>query len=191
MANIPYPYLGSQWVVLRQAACVAGCVLIAETTQPLPGTRIDVANGQGPVASTIARADGSFVMLGLPSGTYTLNASTPQLGGRYGSRELYDVTIPAQGPIEPLTIYLPPTGLRGFVQAKDATGTLQPVAGAQMQLRDDTITVLTKTNGEYELAGVTAGTHILMVTANGYATKSLKIILEAGKFYAANTIVLA
>ena len=81
-----------------------------------------------------------------------------------------DASVTATAPAAPLN-----GTIRGRVVAKDGS----PVPGAIVSL--GTSTAMTDENGNYELAEVASGAHVLQIEATGYATREAQVEVIAGR----------
>lgn len=100
----------SRWLTgegIRHQVAIAGRVTDAETGKPIRGARVSL----GSRPETITAADGHFHLLDLSPGEYTLQASLPGAGTRYGpARMTITVAWDEQGNITlaPANLKLPP-----------------------------------------------------------------------------------
>lgn len=132
---------------------------------------------------TFSQADGIFVLVDLPAGAYHLRVSAPEWGSRYGVVEAVPVQVqpmPASGPVvvAQVAVALPPTRIHGVI-TQAATG--QPVAGARVCLRGDTLVVRSGEGGRYALTNLVKGKPTLEVTASGLQTTARQVELAAGQ----------
>jgi hypothetical protein len=138
---------------------------------------------------TYTQADGIYYFTDLPPGDYTVQASAPQHGTRYGTAVTDaplqvlprpDPGAPLQAKLQVATFdaWLPVTGLRGVVRRKD-TG--DPVLMAQVRLRGAPTPQRTDAAGRYEIRPLVAGKHVFEVTAAGFALVEQAVTLEPGK----------
>jgi hypothetical protein len=120
-------------------------------------------------------ADGHFHFLDLPDGTYTVTASHPSAGSRYGTANVsVSVARTADGKITRQTadLKLPPTTLTGTV-----TGTgSAPIPMAVVRLRGSVGHALTDAQGVYFLSPVEAGKQALLVSAQGFPEQPPKAV---------------
>jgi hypothetical protein len=134
---------------------------------------------------TYSQADGIYHFTDLPPGAYSLRASAPQQGTRYGTAAteapLHVLPRPDPGArlqIATFDAWLPVTGLWGVVRRKD---TDKPILMAQVRLRGEAVPVRTDDQGRYVIRPLPAGIHLVEVTAAGFAPEERAVILEAGK----------
>jgi hypothetical protein len=170
---------------VRGRTGMSGFVRDRATGRPLGGARVEVLAGppayrgllgirarqhgaawEG-MAIRLDRAltagDGLFHLPGLPPGEYTLRASLPGAGSRYGAVRP-KVVLAAEDPGE-VALTLPPTLVRGRVTGRGG----EPVALAEVRLRGSAERTLTDRDGGFVLAGVECGARVVEVSARGYA----------------------
>jgi hypothetical protein len=70
----------SDWEIVRHQVAISGRVTDAQTGRAIAGARVSLDSGP----ETFTAADGHFHFLDLPPGPYTLQASVPGAGTRYG-----------------------------------------------------------------------------------------------------------
>jgi hypothetical protein len=153
----------------------------------------------------LSRQDGSFCFLDLPEGTYTVTASMPGAGSRYGTASAETtVAIPAaassaasvaEGASSPATgtssaeapaalpalleLRLPPTSLQGVVQTMidEEAG---PVWLATLRVKGSGEAATSDSEGRFALNGLEPGARTLLVSAQGYRSASMSVQLEQG-----------
>jgi hypothetical protein len=115
--------------------------------------------------------DGHFHFLDLPDGPYTLSASLPGSGSRYGTRQL-DVTVTSSADngernidMVAADMALPPTTLTGQITDQDSG---DPVVMAEVRVKESGERTFTGEDGKYVLAGLERGERIVQITAPGY-----------------------
>ena len=116
---------------------------------------------------TLTVEDGHFHFLDLPDGQYTLEASLPGSGTRFGTAQAQATVERAQGKIAMAAadIALPPTTLKGRITSQNQN---KPVFMAQVRVKGSGESAFTDSNGCYLLAGLEAGNRTLLVSATGY-----------------------
>lgn len=187
---------------------IAGCVIDKETRLPIQGARVTVESQDKAFREwrrlkrlahgdrwndllerpdqTWSRADGHFHFLDLPEGTYTLTASLPRAGARYGIAEIGNVKVPpvsadtaGASDIYPQDAYqkleLPSTAIKGTVTFQEAQGSGKtkcvPVFMAEVKIQGARERILTDIDGKYLLAGLEwhkDGKYTVTVAARGY-----------------------
>src|SRR5215212_424319 len=141
----------------RHRAVIAGRVTDAQTGKPLPGARVAITSG--PEVTTAG--DGFYRFLDLPAGTYTLTASLPGSGSRYGT-ESGQVVLGED--LETVDLELPATTVKGKV--KDQAG--QAVRMAEVRVQGSGESAWSDAQGNYALSGVEAGARRIEVSARGF-----------------------
>ncbi len=130
---------------------------------------------------TRTRPDGLFYFLDLPDGKYSLVASIPSYGSRYGKvEEAAKVSRSASGDIKfPFVrCALQPTHVKGRVTG---SGQEAGVALARVRVKGSGERGFTDAQGQYTVAGIEPGKRTLLVSAQGYRTESQVFTLgEAG-----------
>jgi hypothetical protein len=175
--------------VVRRQLVLAGRVVDRRTGTPLAGALVDlttvpaalerrVAAGSaalGPAWNEHPRrpdrawtdAAGRFSFLDLPSGSYTLAASLPGAGSRYGTAKVRArVSRDREGnaAVELVDLPLPSTTVTGTVTGPDG----KPVVLASVEAKGSPERTFTDARGRYVLPGLEAGERTLLVRARGY-----------------------
>ncbi|MCF6137491.1 carboxypeptidase regulatory-like domain-containing protein [Pseudalkalibacillus berkeleyi] len=129
------------------------------------------------VSTVITGTDGSYEILQLVPGDYTLNADA----NRFGSNIVSGTILPDQESV--VDIVLIPDG--GIVQ-----GTIknkvndEPLIGASLELRSVSPfgpvinTVLTDSDGNYNFGTISVGTYTIVVTMNNFGSETGSILVE-------------
>jgi hypothetical protein len=198
------------WMTLttkqRQVA-IAGRVIEAVTKQAIAGAMIKIEQSPPgfqqmlklkalqfgdrpiePLNQTMSAIDGCFYFLDLPSGTYTLTASLPGTGTRYGTVTTAALTIArnAKGNAETaiVEITLPTTALSGTVM-----GDGKPVSMARIQIEGSSASTFSNADGTYLLTGLEvwqptspkqSPRPIVQVFARGYPPVAQGVQLKQG-----------
>lgn len=190
--------MAGSWEIARHRVAIAGRVTDARTGQPLPAARVQITAGppafsgllpllakqHGARWETMAArpdrtrtaSDGFFHFLDLPAGQYTLAASLPGSGSRYGTATV-QVTLAADGqgnvPMQTATLALPATTIEGRVSGPaDAAVRL-----AEVRVQGSGERTWSDAQGNYVLSGVEAGARKLTISARGFQTKSETVTL--------------
>lgn len=186
------------WETVRHRAVISGRVTDAGTGKPLPGARVEITAGPpaftGRLAllakqhgdrwetmaerpdRTRAAADGFFRYLDLPAGQYTLSASLPGAGSRYGTVSAQvTLTVDGQGNIslETANLALPATTVKGRVSDPSDTA----VQMAEVRVQGSGERTWSDADGNYVLSGVEAGSRKLTIAARGFQSKSETVAL--------------
>lgn len=186
------------WETVRHRAAIAGRVSDLRTGVPLPGARVEITAGPPELTArlallaqqsgslwetmaerldrTRAASDGFFRFLDLPAGQYTLTASLPGSGTRYGTATAQLTrTADGQGNVALATagLALPATTIQGRVSdAADAAVSL-----AEVRVQGSGERAWSDAQGNYVLAGVEPGARRLTVSAQGFQTMSDTVTL--------------
>ncbi|HSB70750.1 MAG TPA: carboxypeptidase-like regulatory domain-containing protein [Candidatus Methylomirabilis sp.] len=183
----------SEWVVVRHMVAVAGRVLDAQSGKPVGGARVKITAGPSAFTTWLAtsarqhetrwavmeerpdqtrsRGDGHFHFMDLPDGAYTLTATVPESGSRFGEAGgTATVSRNAEGHISPgrVEIHLPPTTVKGLITGQDDA----PVVMAEVRMTASGERVFTDGQGRYLLTRLEAGARRVEVTARGYQQAS-------------------
>ena len=192
----------SEWVVVRHLVAIAGRVIDAQTGKPIGGARVKITAGPSAFTSWLATGakqhgtrwdvmeerpdqtrsagDGHFHFMDLPDGAYTLTATHPESGSRFGEAGgATTVSRDAEGHISPGTveIHLPATTVKGLITGQDDA----PVVMAEVRMMGSGERVFTDGQGRYLLTRLEAGARRVEVTAGGYQKASRTAgLIEAG-----------
>ena len=161
-----------EWQTFRQRAAIAGRVLEAGTGRPLSGARVEIAFDK----HVRSAADGFYRFLNLPPGQYTLTASLPGSGSRYGTKaETVTLADDGQGNavLETVDLELPATTIKGKV--KDASN--EAVRMAEVRVQGSGESAWSDAQGNYVLSGVEAGSRNISVSARGFQKVSETVTL--------------
>jgi hypothetical protein len=203
----------SDWLIARHQVAIAGSVRDGKTGKPIAGARVEMTvmpvqlerwlvlharchGAAWPAMSerldrTRTAADGHFHFVDLPDGDYTLTASLPAAGSRYGAAGLsLEVTRDSNGNLIPVTadMVLPPTTLSGTITAGNEN---DPVVMAEVQIQGSGERTFSNSDGSYVLSGLEQGERSLVVSARDYATATQQVVLSAGDEVITNLILQA
>jgi hypothetical protein len=121
---------------------------------------------------TRTRPDGLFYFLDLPDGKYSLSASIPSCGGRYGTVEQPATVSRSAGgdtKIGFVKCALPPTLVKGKITA---SGHKTGVALARVRIKGSGERAFSDAQGQYTVVGIEPGKRTLLVSAQGYREES-------------------
>src|SRR5262245_21527470 len=121
-------------------ARIAGRVSDAQTGKPLAGAQVAITNGP----QAVTAADGFFRFLDLPAGSYTLTASLPGKGSRWGTASK---PVALGGALAKVDLALPATTVKGKV--KDPSG--QAVRMAEVRVQGSNESAWSDAQGNYVL----------------------------------------
>ena len=188
-----------QWEVVRHQVAITGRVTDVQTRQAIGGALVSImdapaaftnrlalrAQQYGPAwvsmlerpDRTTTAPDGHFHFLDLPDGQYTLMASLPGSGSRYGTvQATATIARDAQGKLTlaAAPMALPPTALKGQINGPDGN----PVAIAAVQVKGSGESTFTDGQGQYLLAGLEIGTRAVLVSARGFQPATQTVALS-------------
>ena len=124
-------------------------------------------------------SDGHFHFVDLPDGQYTLTASLPSAGSRYGTAQVnVTVSINASGNVTMVSanIALPPTTIKGKV-TKYNDGALTM---AEIRVKGSGERVFSNSKGEYIITGLEKGERTVLASAQGYKMGEQKAQVNRG-----------
>lgn len=182
----------AEWEVVRHQVAIAGQVSDAQTGESIGRARVAITAAPAAFTDwlaiharqygerwttmvqrpdrTLTAIDGHFHFLDLPDGQYTLVASLPDLGTRYGTAQvIIDVSRDAQGDLVLATadMVLPPTTIEGRLTEQGVTPPVNVVM-AEVRIKGSGEQVFSDDQGHYRLRGVETGERTVLVSAPGY-----------------------
>jgi hypothetical protein len=188
------------WEVARHQVAIAGRVTDRQTSRPLAGVRVRITAAPAAFTAwlntyalqygdrwaalaerpdqTWTAADGHFHFLDLPDGAYTLVASLPSAGTRYGTIQATATVVRDAGghvTLAAADMGVPPTTLKGQVTGQGAT----PVVLAEVRVQGSGERAFTDAQGRYLLTGLEVGSRKVTVTARGFQPASKTVVLSA------------
>jgi hypothetical protein len=188
------------WETVRHQVAIAGRVVDAQLSQPLRGVLVRITSGPVEFMSglqlralqygedwvgmierpdrTMSAGDGHFHFIDLPNGHYTLLASLPGTGSRYGTVQAQPtVSRGAGGNIVRVTVdmILPITTIKGKVTGSGGS----PLSMAKIRVLGSGEQTFSDVQGRYLLPGIEAGSRDITVSAQGYQTNTRQITLGA------------
>lgn len=184
----------SDWEIIQHAVAISGRVIDAQTNKGIGRARVEITAGPSEFMNALAlqatasgkrweglqdrsdrkitAADGHFHFLDLPNGTYTLNATLPGSGSRYGTAQItLVVSRDSLGNLIMTTadIHLPPTTLTGKITDQSSAN---PIFMAQLRIAGSNETTYSDDQGDYWLTGLETGRREIKVSAQGYTSAS-------------------
>ncbi len=189
-----------QWEEIRHQVSIAGQVLDALTGRAVACAEVEITSGPKEFAQWLAerkkqhgdmwdnvknrpdrmrtRHDGHFHFMDLPDGQYTLQAWMPGWGSRY-AKDSCTVTV-AHGPsgeiiMAQADMTLAPTCIRGQISAENTT---EPIALAEVRIKDSGQRTFSSENGHYCLACIETGKRTVIASAQGFEQTSLTVLLN-------------
>lgn len=138
---------------------------------------------------TRTEPDGHFHFIDLPDGEYTLTASLPGVGSRYGTAQLVvTVSRDDKGNINmaQADIALPPTTIKGKISKQSA----ESVPMAEVRVKGSGERVFSNSKGEYLMAGLEKGKRTVLVSAQGFKEASQTAQLNRGAVHTLNFTLL-
>lgn len=196
--------------VARHQVAILGQVTDAHLGRALPGARVEITSGPPEFTSWLAlrarqfgerwaalakrpdrahtAADGIFYFLDLPPGDYTLTASLPGGGSRYGQATVQARLARNQGQdtvtMERVTLAVPTTSIKGNVFTPGAgkppgnPPPNKPIPMAEIRVQGSGEQVWSDAQGNYALSGLETGTRIVVVSLQGYQNKTQTVTLS-------------
>ncbi len=178
------------WETVRRQVAIAGRITDALTGLPLPRAEVSIT-GPGVALDLTTTADGHFHAMDLADGTYTVKATLPEAGSRYGgAQSTAAVARDGSGRIlmARVDLVLNPTTIKGNVSNGDGTA----VAMAKIGIRGRAERVYSDSGGNYSLNGIEKGNAVIQVAARGYQTAGRTVNLDsAGTVKTENFILVS
>lgn len=149
-------------------ATLTGKVVDASSLAPVAGATLTVGGN-----STIAGADGSFSLPGLPAGAFALEVAA----AGYVAASYSGVAVNGVNDVGNLAIARAPTSVTLSGRILDrATGA--PLGGAQVGVAGTALGAVTDVDGRYAIPGIATASFTVGVTAAGYASRSIAVTLQ-------------
>ncbi len=190
----------------RRQVAVAGRVIDAETEKAVARALVEIAEAPPEFRAWLAlkairygerwanmavrpdrirtAADGHFHFLDLPAGGYTLIASLPAAGSRYGTaEESAEVEHDPDGKISRQTVELrlPPTGLKGTITFSPQNGDAVPVVMAEVRIPGSGERTWSKGGGSYLLSALEVRSQCnVRVSTRDYGSLARNVDLSRG-----------
>jgi hypothetical protein len=157
-------------------ASITGYVLRANSTEPIAGAVVTVAELAGVAVST--NADGYYVVPGLAAGSYTLTATKAGFTSAGASVQTIGGSV-TLAPQLVLAVAANTGVLRGLVFD---SATQAPLAGVQVSIAGPSArSVLTTISGEFDFGSTAPGPYTLSFAKNGYLSVSGTATVVAGE----------
>lgn len=203
-----------QWKEIRHQVAIAGRVIDARTNKAIKGVLVSITRAPAAFTNWLAvkalqydetqwanmferpdrtrtAPDGHFHFMDLPDGQYTLTASLPGSGSRYGEvKKRVTVTHDNGGDITmaEVELALPSTTIKGKIGNRNN----KPVVMAEVRLKGSGEYVFSDSKGDYLLAGLETGKRTVVVSAQGYKSNVRVVSVEkVGTMKTANFVLEA
>ncbi|MCG8364055.1 MAG: carboxypeptidase regulatory-like domain-containing protein [Pseudanabaenales cyanobacterium] len=171
---------------VQHQVSISGRVINAQTQNAIADAQVRIIDA--PAAFTAANrpdqtqtaTDGLFYFIDLPNGNYTLIASLPGAGRRYGAVSLEVAVSHSPDDKNVITVAdlaLPPTCLKGQVVNQDAV----PIILAKVRLKYSEESSFSNQAGQYLLSGLEASEQFertVIVSAQGYQPTAETVLLS-------------
>lgn len=158
---------------------ISGIVTVAQTSDPISGATIRVIKGSDSVvATTVTAPDGTYSILGIKNGNYTVEASFPDLQTEsIGARVKNNQTT-----IVNLALLQNPGMISGTVT--DTSMPAVPISGALVQVFQNEIEIastLTDLGGNYTVSDLPPGYSVVTASAASFQTASMVTTVVSGE----------
>ncbi|MEN9343960.1 MAG: hypothetical protein RLZZ453_747, partial [Chlamydiota bacterium] len=162
---------------------ISGIVTSQTTGNPISGATVQLIQGnQHVIATTTTASDGSYSIVGINPGQYTVNASA----SGFQNRSIGAKVNNGQTTLVNLALVPNPGTVSG--QVTDFSTTL-PISGATVQIFQNNVLVgstTTNGSGNYTITGLAAGSSVVIASATTYQTASQGAIIQSGQTTTAN-----
>ncbi len=176
------------WESVRRRVAIAGRVTDALTGLALADAKVTISSAAVSLELT-ASPDGHYHALDLPAGMYTVSATLPGMGSRYGAAQKQTgVAVDGAGKmvIGVADIGLPPTTISGNVTKQNGT----PAEMAEVSITGSGERTFCDSNGNYSLSGIETGNRHVRVAASGYKPSAADVTVnKAGKTEILNIVL--
>jgi hypothetical protein len=185
---------------MRGRPAIVGMVRDAVTGRPLAGARVELAAAARfekwlqaravPHGAdwdqmderpdrVLSAADGRFLFVDLPAGRYSLVATLPDGGTRYGAAHAGARVSTETPEVSSVDLALPPTTLTGTVRGPGSA----PVSLARVTVEGSGESTLTDDSGAFTLTGLETGARSVRAEGKGFAptTRRVKIATPGAK----------
>jgi hypothetical protein len=203
----------SDWEIIQHAVAISGRVINAQTSKGVGRARVEITAGPAEFMNAVVlkaaaygrgwaglqdrpdrkltAADGHFHFLDLPNGTYTLTATVPGSGSRFGTAQSTPaVSRDSLGNLIMTTadILISPTTLTGRITDQ---GSSDPVFMARIQVVGSNETTYSDDQGDYRLTGLETGHREIKISAQGYTSASDSVDLTTAGTAVTHDIALS
>lgn len=200
------------WEIISHAVAISGQVTNIQTDNLIAGAQIDIINAPSEFMSMvdlkakshgrswqtmqdrpdrkISSRDGHFHFMDLPDGSYTLEATLPGAGSRYGTvQTIAAVSHDSLGQLIMTTVELniPPTTLRGKITDLSSG---DPIEMAHVSISGSNESTFSDNLGDYALIGLETGNRTLLVSAQGYQSATQVVNLASAGIDLTQNIVM-
>jgi hypothetical protein len=135
---------------------------------------------------TYTAADGGFYFADLPDGGYTITASLPQMGTRYGNIRSPTITVARDGEsliAAHINLSLPPTTLKGQIttdDSNDSDNSPDNVIFAEIRIQGSGEVSYSDAEGKYILTEIETSERerTIEVKASGFKSQTKKILFD-------------
>ncbi|HEX4839348.1 MAG TPA: carboxypeptidase-like regulatory domain-containing protein [Rhabdochlamydiaceae bacterium] len=150
---------------------ISGTVTVVQTGDPISGATIRVIKGNNQiVATTMTAPDGTYSIIGIKNGNYTVQASSSGLQtGSIGAKVQNNQTT-----IVNLALIQNPGSISGTVT--DTSMPAMPISGALVEVFQNQIEIgsaLTDIGGNYTVSGLPPGYSVVTASSTGFQTASM------------------
>lgn len=193
--------------LVRHQVAIAGRLTDLETGKPLAGARVEITGAPSEFTAWLdlrarqfgdrwpvlaerpdrkrTAADGHFHFLDLPAGAYTLTASLPGAGSRYGTATAAaTVALDAEERfvLAAADVSLPPTTVKGRISGppggtKNKPTPGDPVMMAEVRVRGSGERTFSDGDGNYRLSELEPGERTVLVTARGFQDPAPQLVV--------------
>lgn len=182
-------------ITIRNQVAIVVYLEDGSTTRSIERAEVVIGNSeQSFIARAKTKPDGIYYFTDLAAGTYTVSASLPGKGSRYGSaQQIVNVSVELNGDINlvSLSMSLNPTTLTGTVRGLDGENVEGDLVLAEVRIKGGESLAYTDSLGIYTLNEVEVGARTLQFSAVGYASEERDITLTSAGESLTQNIVLS
>jgi hypothetical protein len=187
------------WSIVSHTVAISGRVSDARTDRAIAGAQVMITDGPPEFMAMLdlqsashgrhwkdlrqrpdrrySEQDGHFHFLDLSDGSYTLRATLPEKGSRFGTAQLSAVVSRDSFGHPIMTtvgLSLPPTTLAGRITDQSSG---DPIVMAEVIIQGSHESAYSDRQGDYLLVGLEAGSRTMLVSAQGYQPVSQTVSL--------------